>query len=127
MLGWFPYYTMPVKSIFNGLRVPVRWAFVRDQAGTRRDAYFFTADPTFLPRVFRKQYTRPLPSKAVGRWREGGWIAERAAWVASLRSAYHSLTRRATRRACLWPGSRAVGRVPCWALRQKSSSSPFTS
>src|SRR5215207_6807945 len=33
----------------GGGLVPVRWAFVRDQAGTHREAYFSTTDTTLTP------------------------------------------------------------------------------
>lgn len=37
--------------------VPVRWVFVRDEKGTRRDEYFFTTDPTLTPRRIVELYT----------------------------------------------------------------------
>jgi hypothetical protein len=40
--------------------IPVRWAFVRDRAGTHRDEYFFTTDATMSPRAVIETYT--------GRW-----------------------------------------------------------
>jgi hypothetical protein len=40
--------------------VPVRWVFVRDKAGTHRDEFFFTTDPTMTPAAVVGHYC--------GRW-----------------------------------------------------------
>jgi hypothetical protein len=40
--------------------VPVRWVFVRDRAGTHRDEYFYTTDPSLAPAAVIGYYT--------GRW-----------------------------------------------------------
>jgi hypothetical protein len=40
--------------------VPVRWVFVRDHNGRRRDEYFFTTDPTMTPKDIIETFT--------GRW-----------------------------------------------------------
>jgi hypothetical protein len=40
--------------------VPIRWVFVHDRDGTHRDEYFFSTDPTMLPRTLIETFT--------GRW-----------------------------------------------------------
>jgi len=43
--------------------VPIRWAFVHDRDGTRRDEYFYATDPAFDVRRIVETYT--------GRWSVG--------------------------------------------------------
>jgi hypothetical protein len=67
----------------GGGLVPVRWAFVRDRAGTHRAAYFFATDPALTPKPRIGYYPARGNSETTSQERRAYWgLATARGWCA---------------------------------------------